>query len=309
MAVKTCMRIYGVTSCVGQLYLKMKKNLLLLAAIFAVLDMAAQDKIRVAVFEPAAGNGEIDAGTKIAIREIIGSVIINTGGYALVERSMLEYVMREQAFANSGIVDDTQATEIGELAGADKVVVSIVTKVGSELMFSVKLLDVRTAAVEKQQVRFVLPGALIGTVEPVAYGMFSDSRKSPPTAVPFAKAPPGKGDDPKTGEVLDGEKVWSFVERKPQFPGGDAALMKYLAENIQYPKDAMENGIQGRVVIGFVVSKDGWVRNVKVLTGIYPSLNAEAIRVVRSLPRFIPGEQNGIAVNVSYAVPVSFILR
>ena len=108
--------------------------------------------------------------------------------------------------------------------------------------------------------------------------------------------------------VEEDNKVWEIVEQKPQFPGGEAALMKYIRDNMQYPSIAQENGIQGRVVVRFVVSKDGSVRDVTVMRGVDPSLDKEAIRVVKSLPNFIPGKQNGHAVNVYYILPVSFRL-
>lgn len=108
--------------------------------------------------------------------------------------------------------------------------------------------------------------------------------------------------------VEEDNKVWEIVEQKPQFPGGEAALMKYIRDNMQYPSIAQENGIQGKVVVRFVVSKDGSVRDVTVMRGVDSSLDKEAIRVVKSLPNFIPGKQNGHAVNVYYILPVSFRL-
>jgi protein TonB len=99
------------------------------------------------------------------------------------------------------------------------------------------------------------------------------------------------------------------VEQMPAFPGGDAALMKYLQENTHYPTIAAENGVQGRVVIGFVVEKDGSITDVTVIKSQDPSLDREATRVVKSMPRWIPGKQNGSAVRVKYQVPVTFRLQ
>ena len=93
------------------------------------------------------------------------------------------------------------------------------------------------------------------------------------------------------------------------FPGGDAALMSYLANNIHYPTVAAENGVQGRVVVGFVVERDGSITDVSVLRGVDPSLDREAMRVVKSMPRWTPGKQNGSAVRVKYQVPVAFRLQ
>ena len=104
-------------------------------------------------------------------------------------------------------------------------------------------------------------------------------------------------------------KVFEVVEQMPSFPGGDAALMAYLRDNMKYPVVAAENGVQGRVVVSFVVERDGSITDVKVARSVDPSLDREAVRVVKSMPHWIPGKQNGSAVRVKYNVPVSFKLQ
>ena len=108
---------------------------------------------------------------------------------------------------------------------------------------------------------------------------------------------------------VESRKVFTVVEQMPSFPGGDAALMSYLANNIHYPTVAAENGVQGHVVVGFVVECDGSITDVRVLRGVDPSLDREAMRVVKSMPRWTPGKQNGSAVRVKYQVPVAFRLQ
>ncbi len=105
------------------------------------------------------------------------------------------------------------------------------------------------------------------------------------------------------------EQVFTAVEQMPAFPGGDAELMKYLSSHINYPPMAMENNIQGRVIVQFVVTKTGKVGEVKVVRGVDRDLDNEAVRVVKSLPDFIPGKMNGQAVNVWYTLPVTFKLQ
>ncbi|MBR1963425.1 MAG: energy transducer TonB [Muribaculaceae bacterium] len=105
------------------------------------------------------------------------------------------------------------------------------------------------------------------------------------------------------------EQVFSAVEQMPQFPGGEAELMKYISNNIKYPTMAMENNIQGRVVVQFVVTKTGKIGEVKVVRSKDPDLDKEAVRVVKSLPSFIPGKMNGQAVNVWYTLPITFKLQ
>lgn len=113
---------------------------------------------------------------------------------------------------------------------------------------------------------------------------------------------PPKHDEPTN-------KVFDVVEQMPSFPGGNGALMQYLANNIKYPVVAQENGVQGRVIVSFVVEKDGSITDVNVVRSVDPSLDREAQRVVRSMPRWNPGKQNGSAVRVKYNVPVSFRLQ
>ena len=105
------------------------------------------------------------------------------------------------------------------------------------------------------------------------------------------------------------EEIFTAVEQMPQFPGGEAELLKYIATHIKYPTMAAENNIQGRVVVKFVVKKDGNVGEVVVLRGKDPDLDREAVRVVKTLPRFIPGKMNGQAVSVWYTLPINFKLQ
>ena len=104
-------------------------------------------------------------------------------------------------------------------------------------------------------------------------------------------------------------KVFDVVEQMPSYPGGMGALMQYLSSNIKYPVIAEENGIQGRVICTFVVEKDGSITDVKIAKSVDPSLDKEAVRVVKSMPKWIPGKQNGSAVRVKYTLPVTFRLQ
>lgn len=113
----------------------------------------------------------------------------------------------------------------------------------------------------------------------------------------------------KVIEVKQEEKPLTVVEQMPQFPGGDGELMKFLNGEIKYPVVAAENGIQGRVVVRFVVGKDGKVSDVKVVKPLDPSLDKEAVRVVQKMPNWVPGKQNGRNVAVYYTLPVTFRLQ
>ena len=112
--------------------------------------------------------------------------------------------------------------------------------------------------------------------------------------------------------VIDDDKddrVWNVVEQMPKFPGGDAGLMSFMKDNIKYPAEAEKAGKQGRVVVTFVVGKDGAVNNAKVVRSVDEKLDAEALRVVNAMPKWQPGKQRGQEVNVMYTIPVTFRLN
>lgn len=106
-----------------------------------------------------------------------------------------------------------------------------------------------------------------------------------------------------------GGTVYMVVDKMPEFPGGTQGLMNYLAENIEYPETAIQDSIEGKVFISFVIDKDGSIYDVEVLRGVREDLDNEAIRVVRDMPDWIPGEQNGVKVKVKFNLPVKYTLQ
>lgn len=105
------------------------------------------------------------------------------------------------------------------------------------------------------------------------------------------------------------DDAFVVVEQMPVYPGGDEALLKYVAENTTYPKEAKDNNIQGRVIVRFKIKEDGTVSDASVIKGVDKSLDNEALRVVGLIPRFTPGKQNGVDVPVWYMIPVTFTLK
>ena len=105
------------------------------------------------------------------------------------------------------------------------------------------------------------------------------------------------------------EEIFMVVEQMPEFPGGIKELMDYLGTNVKYPENAMKKNVQGRVVVQFVVEKDGSLSEASVIRSIDPDLDAEALRVVQTMPKWKPGMQKGQAVRVKYTLPVSFKLQ
>jgi len=105
------------------------------------------------------------------------------------------------------------------------------------------------------------------------------------------------------------DKVYEVCEQMPIFEGGDAALLKYLRENLKYPDKTKDRGVQGRMVVGFIVEKDGPLTNVKVLRAVDIALDAEVLRVIKGMPKWIPGRHNGQRVRVRYLLPIHICLQ
>ncbi len=119
-------------------------------------------------------------------------------------------------------------------------------------------------------------------------------------------AVPEKTMDKNRKEFVSKVPIFTVVQEMPEFPGGVKALIRYLAENIKYPEAAIIGGAEGRVTCSFIVGANGAISNVEILRGVDPSLDAEAVRILQNMPRWSPGKQKGIAVDVKYTVPITF---
>ncbi len=163
---------------------------------------------------------------------------------------------------------------------------------------------------------YVLP---IAAFAMVAFAQISCSENQDEDSENINSAATSAGDltDAKAIEVKDGkvykspeDEPFLVVEDMPEFPGGgDEALREYLAKNVKYPENAIKRGVEGRVFVSFVIDKEGYVTDVKVAKEFDSDLDAEAVRVVSEMPQWTPGKQKGIAVNVSYTVPINFKLN
>ena len=145
---------------------------------------------------------------------------------------------------------------------------------------------------------------VIGTVSLVAMAVVLESSCQPGINARFSNSDAVAVGD--TTQTDDDDEVYFIVENMPEYPGGDAALRKYVAENTQYPEAAKEKDLHGRVFVQFVINKKGEVVDTQVAKGVDPILDKEAVRVVRSLPNWTPGKQNGVPKNVSYTIPIIF---
>ena len=115
--------------------------------------------------------------------------------------------------------------------------------------------------------------------------------------------------DEYLAERKDTINVYDCVEQMPSFPGGTQKLKEFIEENLRYPKELEESCVQGRVIVRFIVERNGKLSNVKVVKSVHPALDKEAIRIVKLMPRWIPGRQNGITVRVKCYIPIIFRLK
>ena len=115
--------------------------------------------------------------------------------------------------------------------------------------------------------------------------------------------------DVKVAITQEEEKIFEVIEQMPTFPGGESELLAYLSKNVRYPAAALENNIQGRVILRFVVTKNGDIDRVEVVRSLDPSCDREALRVVKTLPKWIPGRQNGENVSVWFTLPINFKIQ
>ena len=246
---------------------------------------------------------------KAFILTIIGALCI--GAVGVIYMSAVKYIeeqrLLDQAQQDAVVIDTSAEEEEAEEDVQERYEEPEVEALPEEILNTVKVTELLIA--EDEEVR---------SEDEIKT---QDELKETQTA--FGQTDFDKGTDDRNvtrehkNEVIVEEKkpepvkaeVFKAVEQMPTFPGGDAELMKWLRDHIQYPTVAMENNIQGRVVVQFVVTKTGKVGEVKVVRSVDRDLDKEAIRVCKSLPDFIPGRMNGQAVNVWYTLPVQFKLQ
>ncbi|MCL2072299.1 MAG: M56 family metallopeptidase [Marinilabiliaceae bacterium] len=158
---------------------------------------------------------------------------------------------------------------------------------------------------------------IFAMVMTVAWSCFTNSKQETPETDPVSVEVPDENlaeieTEIEQEELYDEElakDALAVVDKSPQFPGGEIALLKFIADEVKYPDEAKEKGIEGRVMVQFIVDAEGDVRNVKVMRKVHPLLDKEAVRAINVLPKWIPGEQNGKPVNVYYTIPINFTLQ
>ena len=273
----------------------MKKLLILLLSAFS-LTTFAQEK-QVAILEPIAMTKEVSTMHRSMVRGEMVKAIGRQSDYAAFTRTDIDQIMAEQNFQQSGMVDDATRKRIGEMQGVDYVCVTKVSKEGLNFYLEACLVHIETGKISQPATAY---GELSNGSFANMLSKCTDLAKELTNIVV-----------PKTEKetVEDNEPVFVVVETMPVFPGGAAAMMKFISENIQYPETAKENGIQGRAICQCVINKDGSITDVVVTRSTGDtSLDEEAIRVIESMPKWTPGMQRGQAVRVKYTLPINFRL-
>ncbi len=143
------------------------QRILFLILTITSLHAGAQDKLRVAVFDPSISGSTLDEGHGVMVREMVSATLVNTGQYTIIERSLIEKIIKEQKFSNSGMVSESQVSELGKLAGANKVVLSVMSGVGKQAMLSLKMIDVISANIESQQTKLVELTEILNVITPM----------------------------------------------------------------------------------------------------------------------------------------------
>jgi TonB family protein len=178
--------------------------------------------------------------------------------------------------------------------------------------FNVSLLKKRIFMMNKKQTsyRSIWKYALIfpALAMLLFFNSFFQTKAEPNNEMNQSQQTPQKTQDKPVAVAKKSSEIFNHVEEMPQFPCGDAALMKWLQDNMKYPEEAAKKGIQGRVAVRFVVKPDGSVEDVQVVKGLYPACDQEALRVMKIMPNWIPGKQNGNPVYVYYSLPLTFKL-
>lgn len=249
---------------------------------------------KVAVYVTRIGNRDVD----VVLGDQLVTGFSESGAYIAVERSqaILKQLQKETNYQYSGAVDDNQRmADLGKQFGVQFICVAKTINWGGAYFITARLVDVETA--EAIKICNIENKKIQNTFDVIA------------TAQDICDVFEDYGEEIQNDYDFQYNGIFNVVESDPKFPGGMAALYRFLAQNIKYPQLARENGITGKVYVTFIVERDGSIANPKVIRNIGGGCGAEAIRVVKMMPRWKPGRQRGKRVRVQYNLPISFNLH
>lgn len=270
----------------------MKKTFILVLFVVLSCSMSygqSEHVKRVAILNVIDKSNSVTDGVKAIIVNKLSFAIANIPGYEAYDRVDIASIMDEQKFQRTGLVDDSQIKRLGEMTGANYILVTEVAPLDEQqIIITAKILDVESAQVDNE----TYVRAKIDASE-----LEKECRELAKTLLRWTSPM-----DDLTSEV-----PFLVVEQMPMFQnGGLEEFRKWIMEQVRYPRMAMEEGIQGRVVVTFVVEKDGSVTPGEILQSPDQSLSDEVIRVLKSSPKWIPGKQGNRNTRVSYTMPFDF---
>lgn len=273
----------------------MKTNkCILLVFLFMVFNIAVgycQTK-KVAILNIVDKDDAIDYSVKLLLTGTLSEAISNTPGYEAYERVDMASIMSEHEFMRTGLVNDEQIKQLGVMTGADYILITEVAKFDeNNFVIASKIIDVETTKIDKLEE--IQTTANIEMIEK-SCRMLAARLLSKEVA---------------EDNLAEYEEVIEVVEKQASFPGGQTALSRFLAKNLRYPEEAQENNIEGRVIVQFVVEKNGEIGHVKIVRGVHPELDKEALRVVELFPPWTPGMNNFVPVRSKFTLPVTFRLQ
>lgn len=279
----------------------MKVGLLLLLFIASSPNLVfAQDNKIIAILEPLDKQNRFEYGMKLLFRSKLGEAFSSINNYKVSDRMDLGSIFKEQEFQRTGMVSDEDIKRIGEFTGAQYVVISELVALGEDkIMLSAQILDVETA-------KIVASDSFIASN---ANSLMERNCKELVKNLVAKYVDKDDEIDLNTDIFDDNDEILTAVEHPAHFPGGQEGLMKFLSNNIKYPQGAQDKGIRGRVVLHFVVEKDGSVSNIEIVKSVDEELDAEAVRVVKRMPNWIPGKNNNHPVRSYFTLPITFKLQ
>lgn len=286
--------------------------------LFAIFSLTAVAQQKIALLEPRVGEGStvVSGMEKAMVRGELRKALVNFSGYEAITRADIDQMMQEQNFQRTGMVSSSQIKKLGEMSGADSICVATLTKSNTEFYLEAYLIHLESGKMSNPASQYgELVNGKLANMFPACQALANElleKNKSQQNTILRQHNIQEKDDvEEQVSEEPEEDGVaFIVVESMPEFPGGENALRSYLEKNLRYPVIAQENGIQGRVYCQLIVNKDGSISNVKVVrSGGDLSLDKEAIRLIRSMPNWIPGRQRGETVRVKYTMPINFRLE
>ena len=303
--------------------------------------------LKIILLEPRIGDGstQISGMEKAMIRGELRKAVTNHSGFEAITRADIDQMMKTENFSNTGVVSEAQIKKLSKISEADYICVSTVSKSDTEFYIEAYLVHLKSGRMSNIVSQYGdLQDGKLANMFPACQTLINELLKS--TIFNGTTSFIRDEEDGNTSEATydeyneqeEDEVLFVVVEEMPEFPGGQQALFNYLIENVKYPVIAQENGIMGRVVCQFVVNREGSIVDVEVVrsSGVdvlkedtvhscaidsldekavairsqcIDALDKEAVRVVKSMPKWKPGKQRGKAVCVKYTVPINFKLQ